>query len=90
MNQEPFTSKGKGLEILSKIVLILFPTWKLRYKIAKFAECQMTKYDIRDCEKITELCSRYQYMTNEYPKEIFEKAIYKEFEGRFMPIPVRL
>ena len=27
-------------------------------------------------------------MVNEYPKEIFASAVYKEFEGERMPIPV--
>ncbi len=88
LNQEPFLSKGKGLQILSQIALWFFPTWKLRYKIAKFAENQMSKYKIEDCDKITELCTRYEYMINEYPKEAFESATYKEFEGEEMPIPI--
>ena len=87
LNQEAFSSKGKGLEILSKILLAIFPKWKTRYKIAKYAEKKMTKYNIEDCDKITELCTRYEYMKNEYPKELFESAVYKEFEGELMPIP---
>ncbi len=86
-NQEPPTSKGKLLEFIGKVMLWVFPTWKMRYRISKFAEKQMTKYNKKPCTHITELCSRYQYMVNEYPKEIFEGAVYKEFEGVLVPIP---
>lgn len=47
----------------------------------------MSKYPIRECEYVTELCVRYNYMVNEYPKEIFESAVYKPFEGYEMPLP---
>lgn len=87
LNQEAPVSKGKLFKWIGEIMLRLFPSWKARYRIAKFAEKQMSKYPIRECDKITELCARYQYMVNEYPKEAFEKAIYKKFEGVDMPIP---
>lgn len=88
MNQESFTSKGKILKCISKIILVFTFTWHIRYKLAKHAEKKMTKYKISDCDKITELTTRYQYMVNEYPKEIFASAVYKEFEGEMMPIPI--
>lgn len=88
MNQEPLISKGKLFEIPGKVLLFLLPGWKLRYKVAKFAERRMSRYAIRDCSKITELCARWQYMANEYPKEIFASAVKMEFEGHEMPVPV--
>lgn len=78
---------GKLVTIIGKIMLGIVPSNNLRYKIWKFAEKKMTKYKIKDCDYITELCSGPRYMQKEYPKEIFEKAIYKEFEGELMPIP---
>lgn len=86
-NQEAPTSKGKVLEIVGKIMLFFVPTWKGRWKVAAFAQQQMSKFDIDDCDKVTELCARYQYMVNEYPKEAFSSAVYKEFEGLEMPVP---
>ena len=86
--QDPPTSKGKIPELLGKAALCCFPGWKRKTNFWKFAEKQMSKYKIKDCKKITELCVRFEYMTNEYPKEAFEKAVYKEFEGLQMPIPV--
>lgn len=87
MNQEAPTSKGKLLEWMGKIMLALVPGWKRRYRLARLAEKRMSQYPIAACEKITELCARYRYMVNEYPKEAFEKAVYKPFEGLEMPIP---
>lgn len=87
MNQEAPTSKGKLFELLGKIMLAVVPTWKLRYKLAKLAEKHMSKYPFSDCEKVTELCARWQYMCNEYPKEAFTEAVWKSFEGESMPIP---
>lgn len=86
--QDPPTSKGKLPEILGKMALACFPTWKAKSRVWKFAERQMSKYPIEKCSKITELCVRWEYMKNEYPKEIFESAAYKKFEGLDMPIPV--
>ena len=78
---------GKLIKNIGKLMLKLVPTKKGRYKLYKFAEKRMTKYKIKDCKYVTELCSGPKYMQNEYPKEIFEGAIYKKFEGYDMPIP---
>ena len=88
MNQEAPTSKGKLFEFIGRVILFIFPTWKSRYRMGKYAEKKMSKYPIEECTHITELCARWKYMVNEYPKEIFEEAIYKDFEGFKMPIPV--
>lgn len=88
INQEAPTSKGKLLEWVGKIMLAVRPGWKRRYKMAMYAERQMSKYPIAECDYITELCVRYNYMVNEYPKEIFASAVYKEFEGEMLPLPV--
>ena len=88
INQEAPTSKGKGFYLIGKMMLLLAPGWKNRYRMARLCERHMTKYPIEECDHITELCVRYNYMVNEYPKEIFASAVYKEFEGERMPIPV--
>lgn len=79
---------GKLMTVGSKLALGIVPSRKLRYKIWRLAERKMTKYKIADCNAITELCSGPGYMKNRYPKEAFESAVLKEFEGRQMPIPV--
>lgn len=85
--QEAPVSKGKLFNIAGRILLTIFHSQKARYRVWRFAEKKMSQYKIEDCDHITELCARYQYMTNEYPKEAFEAAVYKEFEGYQMPIP---
>jgi len=72
----------------SKVLLGVFKSDKIRDKIWRYAEKKMSQYKIDDCEYITELCAGPHYMQCEYPKWVFEKAVYKEFEGYKMPIPV--
>lgn len=72
----------------SRVLLGLFRGKKIRDKIWRFAQKQMCKYKIEDCSLITELCSGPKYMQCEYPKELFASAVYQEFEGHQMPIPV--
>lgn len=79
---------GKLINIIAKIILTFVYSKKLRYKLWKFCEKKMTKYPIEKCEYITELCTGPHYMKNEYPKVIFDHAIYKKFEEDKFPIPV--
>lgn len=82
------TKHGKLMAFACKTLLLLAPGNKLKNKIWKLAEKQMSKYDIENSTHITELCSGPGYMKLEYPKEIFEKAEYKEFEGYMLPLPI--
>lgn len=81
------TNHGKIVTLAGKLILNCVPSKKVRYKIWKFAEKQMSKYKICDCDNITELCSGPFYMKKKYPKSAFDEAVYKEFEGEFMPLP---
>lgn len=78
---------GKLVSFIGQFLLCIVPSKKIRHKIWKFAEKKMTKYKIDKCQAITELCSGPGYMKNRYPKEIFESAVHKDFEGYKMPIP---
>lgn len=79
---------GKITTLGGKIMLAIVPSKTMRYRIWKFAERKMTKYKIEDCDYITELCSGPYYMKKKYPKSAFESAVWKEFEGLKMPIPI--
>lgn len=72
---------GGLMSLGSKILLGIFRSYKTRKKIWKFAEKQMTKYDIEDCKIICELCAGPRIMRNEYPKELFESTTEITFEG---------
>ena len=65
----------------SKMLLGIFRGKSVRNKIWRMAEKKMSKYPVSECSKITELCAGPHYMQCEYPKEAFESAVYKEFEG---------
>lgn len=78
---------GKLIYAIGKLALALVPTKAMRYHIWRFCEKKMTQYRIEDWDSITELCSGPNYMQNEYPKEIFKKAIRVKFEDHNLPVP---
>lgn len=79
---------GGAITAIGRLLLGIFRGKNVRYKIWRMCERHMSKYKIEDCQFITELCTGPGYMKNEYPKECFERAIRKEFEGHMLPIPV--
>jgi len=81
------THHGKLVGFIGKAGLFLIKPKSWRYRMWRMCERRMTKYPIEECEYITELCSGPGYMQNEYPKHCFDHAVYKEFEGRMMPLP---
>ena len=72
----------------SQALLALVPSKKLRYKIWKKAEAEMTKYTKEESDGITELCSGPYYMKKKYPISSFEAALWLPFEETELPIPV--
>lgn len=85
--KEPVTSKGRAVRMLSSLLLRLAFTDNMKYKIWSFAQKRMSRYDIDKCDKVTELCTWYRYMRNEYPAEAFRSAVYEQFEGYMLPVP---
>ena len=79
---------GGIMALGSKFLLSIVSSPKAREKKWRNAERRMSKYKIADCEYITELCEGVHSMQPEYPKEWFASAVYREFEGLQMPIPV--
>ena len=80
-------NQGKLARWMSKIILAIIPSPKIRYKLWTHSEKQMKKYNIKDCEYIAQLISGFKFMKLKYPKEVFETTIDKEFEGYQMPVP---
>ena len=78
---------GKAVSLAGQSLLALVRSPKRRYRIWRYAEKQMSRYRIEDCEYITEICAGPGYMKNRYPKEAFEKRIDVPFENTTMPIP---
>lgn len=79
---------GGILALGSRILLSVFRSQKTRERIWRSAERRMTKYKISESDCITELCEGVHSMQNEYPKELFSSAVYSDFEGIKIPIPV--
>lgn len=79
---------GGIMALGSKLLLSIVRSPKAREKKWRNAERRMSKYKIADCEYVTELCEGVHSMQPEYPKEWFASAVYREFEGLQMPIPV--
>ncbi|MBO6309189.1 MAG: LicD family protein [Oribacterium sp.] len=73
---------------IAEITLLIVSNRKLRYKIWKHAERQMSKYKIDDCDAITEICAGLYYMKKRYPKQCFSRAVKYDFEDTKMPVPV--
>lgn len=72
---------GGILALGSRVLLGIFRGFKTRKRIWKFAEKQMTKYPIEDCDYICELCAGPRIMHNEYPKDLFDKTVEVVLEG---------
>lgn len=70
----------------SKFLLKLFKGKKIRYKIWKFSEKQMTKFSFYNSEYVTELCAGPHFMTYKYPRRIYEGTSEVTFEGLKMPV----
>lgn len=83
------SSHFKYLTKISNGILKIIKNPNIRFKIWKYAEKKMTKYSVNESTKyLTDLQSYFRIMKIKYPKKYFEKAIYKNFEGFQMPVPV--
>ncbi|GEK36427.1 2-C-methyl-D-erythritol 4-phosphate cytidylyltransferase [Enterococcus thailandicus] len=79
---------GGILAFGSNLLLNTFKSDNIRYKIWSFAEKQMTKYNQKPTENVTELCVGPKYMGNIYSAKDFSEAVWVPFEETKMPIPV--
>lgn len=82
----PENQGGKLMSIMIRCMLWLVPGKKARYKIWKYAEKQMKKYNFDDSPFVKELAAPLKSMTYCYPREEFDKSIQIEFEGHLLPV----
>lgn len=80
-------NQGKIIRFLSKLILGVFRSKNIRYKIWKSAEKKMSKYDFDNSDYITELVTGFRYMKNEYPKEVFNGFKMLDFEDTQVKVP---
>jgi len=79
-------NKGKFFRALTKVILTVISSEKLRYVFWKHAEREMSKYSWNDCEYATELIGSIKGMLNVYPKKWFDSQVYVDFEGHKVPV----
>lgn len=73
--------KSKTIKLLSRIILFVFRSPKTCYKISRFLEKQIKKYDCNSAEYV-------RYLNNAPMKrDFFDNAVWVEFEGTTMPVP---
>ena len=76
-------NQGGLLATGSKILLGLFRKHKTRYKIWRYAEKRMTRYDFYESNNVAELCAGFYFMKKVYPRHIYEEGTTELlFEGR--------
>ncbi len=79
-------NKGKLVRAVSGVAYGVISSKRLRYRIWKFAEKQMTRYSWDKCDEVTELVGSIKGMKLRHPKEDFDEAVYTDFEGHQVPI----
>ena len=77
---------GGIIALGSKILLGIFRSQKLRRKLWRTAEKQMTKYRIEENDDLTELCAGPHWMKIRFPKHIYEGVDHVTFEGIELPV----
>lgn len=81
----PENQGGRFMKLSVKLALAIVPSKSIRYKIWKFAEGQVSKYDFEKMNWVRELEAPLKSMFFKYPRENFEHAVYLEFEGAMLP-----
>ena len=76
-------NQGGLLNFGSKLLLGIFRGKKLRYKIWRFAQKRMSRYNFEESENVAELCAGFYFMKKIYPRElIYNGTTEVEFEGK--------
>ncbi|MBQ4569261.1 MAG: LicD family protein [Ruminococcus sp.] len=76
-------NQGGLLAFGSRVLLGIFRNRKTRYKIWRFAEKRMTRYNFEESENVAEFCAGFYFMKKVYPRElIYSGTTEVEFEGR--------
>jgi lipopolysaccharide cholinephosphotransferase len=71
----------------SRVLLGVFRSKRVRYRIWRLAERRMSATPFGSTDSATELAAGPGYMKNRYPHAAFAAAAYHEFEGRQEPLP---
>ncbi|MDO4419607.1 MAG: LicD family protein [Ruminococcus sp.] len=75
-------NQGGLLSFGSKVLLGIFRGKNVRYKIWKFSEKRMSRFNFETSENVAELCAGFYFMKKVYPRSIYDGICEVEFEGR--------
>lgn len=81
----PENQGGKMMRLGVKLALGLIRSPQKRYKIWKYAEKKMSKYDFETSPWVRELIAPLKSMLIKYPRKDFTNALYVDFEGYKLP-----
>lgn len=81
--------QGKLIRIISGVILALFWSKELRYRIWKKAEKEFSKYNIEECKYWGELTTGFHNINLRFPKSWFAKPSEMEFEGKYFCGPTK-
>lgn len=79
--------KGKVIYFATKLMLNIFRSPRIRYKLWKSAETRLAKYGTGNCTKVASFGEGATIMRMHFPREWFEDVAYMDFEGYRMPVP---
>lgn len=79
-------SQGKATRLAAKLILGVFRSQALRYRLWRYAEKEVSKYSASGCKYYKQL-GLPQHMRLKYPIEIFDEAVSVPFEGYTAYIP---
>lgn len=76
---------GKFKKIIASILLLLIPSNRLRYQIAKFFEQRMINIGLNDKYYRCENTTGPFYLQKNYPLDTFDEQVYLDFEDTKLP-----
>lgn len=79
--------ENRAIAFGAKIFLALIPSKKMRYKIWKYAEKEMSKYSLYEEEYCKELTTNTKALGRKLPSSWFRETVYAEFENKNFRIP---
>lgn len=79
--------QGRLIRFISGIILSVFKSPRIRYKIWKRAEKRFSRYDIKNCRYVGELTTGLHNINIRFPKEWFSEASELQFEGKMIMGP---
>ncbi len=79
-------NKGKFFRVAAGVVYKMIPSKKLRYKIWRHAERQMSKYKWSECDYVRECIGSVKGMMCVHPKRWFSTQKWVKFEGHNVPL----